>query len=252
MILYQCERTSSNPFPSRLPQPERLPHPSLFWQLSTSGFLYVPATYTLLDYLLARPAELIEGRRVLELGAGLGLCASVLQQWHPPAARLLATDGDCRVIPLLGGNLCANAGLDGAGHQVLRWGADRVRSSGLAAAWDVVVAADAVFHAHRPDERRDTGRAPSHATTTMISDLLETAAALLDTGGHLVLSVEPRDHLGDGLLTASLFAVAAASGLRCVEARPRRLDGQLRPEWQTDVYVFQPGVHVACPRALTT
>ena len=44
--------------------------------LSTSGYVYVPSTYTLLERLLLRSATLIEARRVVELGAGLGLLAS--------------------------------------------------------------------------------------------------------------------------------------------------------------------------------
>ena len=77
-------------------------HPSI--PFSTSGFVYVPCTYTLLDHLLRHP-DVLQDRRVIELGAGLGLCSCVIQQHSPPPAHLLATDGDERVLPLLAANL---------------------------------------------------------------------------------------------------------------------------------------------------
>ena len=76
--------------------------------LSTSHYLYLPCTYTLMSQLLNGGAA-PHGLRVCELGAGLGVCSSLLSQLEPPPSRLLATDGDERVMPLLRANLAANA-----------------------------------------------------------------------------------------------------------------------------------------------
>ena len=61
--------------------------------LSTSHYLYLPCTYTLMSQLLHGGAA-PHGLRVCELGAGLGVCSSLLSQLDPPPSRLLATDGD--------------------------------------------------------------------------------------------------------------------------------------------------------------
>eukprot|EP00966_Prymnesium_polylepis_P159552 3687214-Prymnesium_polylepis.1 len=115
--------------------------------LGTSGYVYVPCSFTMVEHVLARAPELLEGRRVVELGAGLGLIATVLQQWAPPPARLLATDGDQRVVPLLAANLDANAPAATPARVAERcellWGGAALAAAGLGAQWDVVLASDA-------------------------------------------------------------------------------------------------------------
>ena len=120
----------------------------------------------------------------------------------------------------------------------LRWAADSLPSS-LAVSWDVVVASDVVIHASRPGDRRPGGLDSS--TDMHLRDLKQTAAMLLDPRGfpsRFILTFEPRDRLGGGHLSEGMLSAAKAAGLTCLEQRQRRLDGQFREEWQTDVYVF--------------
>ena len=76
--------------------------------LSTGETLYLPSTYSMLSHVLLKQASLVSGKRVVELGAGLGLLSSILQQVEAPPSRLAATDGDLAVLPLLRANLRAN------------------------------------------------------------------------------------------------------------------------------------------------
>ena len=193
--------------------------------LSTSHYLYLPCTYTLMSQLL-NGGGAPHGLRVCELGAGLGVCSCLLSQLEPPPSRLVATDGDERVMPLLRANLAANATPRCTPEAaVLRWGGEL--DAGLRGAFDVVVASDALFDCN-------VGR----SATAECDAFFATAQALLANDGRAVLSVEPRDRLAGGSLQRRILAAAEAAGLACVERRERRLDGTVRPEWETDAYVF--------------
>jgi hypothetical protein len=194
--------------------------------LSTSHYLYLPATYTLMSQLFNAGDAFIGLGAVCELGAGLGVCSCLLSQLDPPPSRLLATDGDARVMPLLRANLAANATPRCTPEAaVLRWGGEL--DAGLRGAFDVVVASDALFDCN-------VGR----SATAECDSFFATAQALLANDGRIVLSVEPRDRLAGGSLQRRILAAAEAAGLACVERRERRLDGTVRPEWETDAYVF--------------
>lgn len=241
--------------------------------LTTGEVLYIPSTYTMLAHLLPQRGMLLSDRRIAELGAGLGLTSSILQNVIPAPARLVVTDGDDAVLPLLRANLEANrcGMIIGKGKQStgggtvtpecfkLLWGEqlpDSTRCCGgganarpaapLAAAFDLVVAADAVFSATPPQAAgsrlgRDT------ATESMVRGLFATAAALLDPRAsdppaRLVLTCEPRDRLKPGTadpLRALVPQLAEAAGFRFVEWAPRRLIGVAQPDWLTDVLVFE-------------
>ena len=239
--------------------------------LTTGEALYLPCTYTLLAYLLSQPS-LISGRRVIELGAGLGLTSSVVQQMSPPPARLVCSDGDASLLALLQANLDANfRAVDMAGHscselcrprrsapittsehtkvatEVIRllWG-ELPLPAGLAAGFDLVIAADAIFSATAP-QRGHTRDGTDAATSRQVHALFMTAATLLscDTTGppaRLVLTAEPRDRLkapSSDVIRALVPTAAAAAGLVCVECHERRLTGIARPDWQTDLLVFE-------------
>ena len=154
---------------------ERRPEflPTDFHPFTTSAHLYVPASITLLSHLLSRAVALLRGKRVCELGAGLGLCSCVLGRLGPASApsRLVVTDGCEATLPLLRANLQANCGSDGGretetrrdepavetvvktalGLQVetalLPWGRE---PEPLASAFDLVVASDAIFDVRPP------------------------------------------------------------------------------------------------------
>ena len=154
---------------------ERRPEflPTDFHPFTTSAHLYVPASITLLSHLLSRAVALLRGKRVCELGAGLGLCSCVLGRLGPASApsRLVVTDGCEATLPLLRANLQANCGSGGGretetrrdepavetvvktalGLQVetalLPWGRE---PEPLASAFDLVVASDAIFDVRPP------------------------------------------------------------------------------------------------------
>ena len=101
----------------------------------------------LCQYLTARPAArtAVRGRRVLELGAGTGLCGLVAAGVLG-AAIVRLTDGDGAVLRNLRGNVARNGLGDRASCPQLIWGAARAaefaREHGR---HDVVLATDCVY-----------------------------------------------------------------------------------------------------------
>lgn len=219
---------------------ERRPEfaPTEFHPFTTSAHLYVPCTFTLLSHLLARADALLQGKRVCELGAGLGLCSCVLGRLGASApSRLVATDGCEATLPLLRANLEANCGAHAVETALLPWGRS---PEPLAAAFDLVLASDAVFDVRPPG---GASRMPDTAGLNAVSlrALFSTAAALLDTKqpcARLLLSVEPRDRLSLDWVCKAMLAAAAAAGFACVEERRRRLGGRVYADWEVDVYAF--------------
>ena len=211
------------------------PRPEEFHPFTTSGHLYIPASFTLLSFLLDRAGTLLQGRRVCELGAGLGLCSCALGRLGA-ASRLLATDGCEASLPLLAANLEANCGAGAVEAAALQWGRT---PEPLAGSFDLVVAADAVFDVRPPQSSSRLSH--TEANAAQLAALFGTAAALLDPSrpdARAVLSVEPRDRLACDWMTRDMLAAAAAAGFALVEERRRQLDGTVRPEWEVDVYVF--------------
>jgi len=62
----------------------------------------------LANYLVKHSNESVEGRKVLELGSGLGLCGIVAH--HLGAARVVLTDGDSQTLHELRNNVKENCG----------------------------------------------------------------------------------------------------------------------------------------------
>lgn len=216
-----------------------------FHPLTTGETLYLPATYTLLAHLLTtdRHCSALARQRVCELGAGLGLLSAALVRMTPPPRQLVVTDGDEAIFPLLLKNIEANRP-DSADIEVMRllWGHDV--PAHLAARFDLVVCADGVFAAEPPIARGSSRVGLGVETESQIRSLLATAAALLCPGGRLVLTAEPRDRLkppsADPIRRLASIAEAVA-GLHLVEWRERRLTGETRPEWETDLLEFEMG-----------
>ena len=236
--------------------------------LTTGETLHLPSTYTMLAHLLPRRDSQLSGRRIAELGAGLGLASSVLQQVEPAPSRLVVTDGDSEVLPLLCTNLEANrrTSHDGEPRKVvpecfrLLWGEPLPECDGadgsdvdearpvtpLAAAFDLVLAADAVFSATPPKASGSRYECDT-ATASTVRALFATAASLLDPRAsdppaRLVLTCEPRDRLKPSAadpLRALVPKLAEEAGFRCVEWAARRLIGTAQPDWLTDVLVFE-------------
>jgi len=153
-VTFSIPIASSDPNPTDSPEPAitLLERRNLISGSLTTGFRTWEAAMHLGAYLLTPPVRsLINGKNVLELGAGTGfvsiLCAKQLGAKH-----VTATDGDEAVIEALKENFFLN-GLDDAesvNASVLRWG------RGLRGTWvadeceiwpyDVVVGCDIVCY----------------------------------------------------------------------------------------------------------
>lgn len=72
----------------------------------TTGLCTWPASIALAEYCLQHP-QLIEGSRVLELGAGLGFCSLFLFKYCSPRT-MLVTDGSLACLKLFASNLEIN------------------------------------------------------------------------------------------------------------------------------------------------
>ena len=92
-------------------------------------------------YVEAHP-EVIAGKSVVEIGAGLGLVSTVCAMRG--ATRVVATDGDTAIVDACAANVERNLGPGASvSAQVLMWG-DREAEREVAAPFDVVLAADVV------------------------------------------------------------------------------------------------------------
>lgn len=138
--------------PDKEPMVTLLERPHLISGSRTTGFRTWEAALHLGSYLLSpRGSAIVEGKNVIELGAGTGF-VSILCAKHLGAKHVTATDGDEAVIEALKENLFLT-GLEDEGEavvnaSVLKWG------RGLRGTWveeeceiwpyDVVLGADIV------------------------------------------------------------------------------------------------------------
>jgi len=169
-VTFSTPIDSSDPTDSPEPAVTLLERRNLISGSLTTGFRTWEAALHLGAYLLTPPVRsLINGKNVIELGAGTGfvsiLCAKQLGAKH-----VTATDGDEAVIEALKENFFLN-GLDDAesvNASVLRWG------RGLRGTWvddecefwpyDVVVGSDIVCH-------RDTSAVRASLIANMCRDV---------------------------------------------------------------------------------
>ena len=151
-VTFSClpPSTSLSNLPEAEPTITLLERRNLISGSSTTGYRTWEAALHLGSYLLSHEAaDLIDGKNVIELGAGTGF-VSILCAKHLGAKHVTTTDGDEGVVEALKENLFLN-GLDDEGRvnaSVLRWG------RGLRGTWvedecdswpyDVVVGADIV------------------------------------------------------------------------------------------------------------
>lgn len=139
------------------------------WQ--STGLTLWKASHTLNDYLVEHAQEW-KGYRVLELGAGLGVCGILLDRlWNDPSATICITDGDTQALSVLRQNIQRNNAY--ATCRQLLWGKEMATSFDQQP-YQVIMASDIIY-------------APS-----VLVPLWETIQELLDTQGLFVLAFAQR------------------------------------------------------------
>ncbi|XP_064556641.1 protein-lysine N-methyltransferase EEF2KMT [Drosophila montana] len=116
----------------------------------TTGLCTWEAALVLADYLLAHPS-LLQGKNVLELGAGAGLLGILLKQpaLQLPVGQVLITDGSAACVQLMRENIALNFGdpSDAATPQCaqLRWHEITMFPWSEYASPDLLLAADVIY-----------------------------------------------------------------------------------------------------------
>ena len=101
------------------------------------------------------------------------MSACTALQVQPPPSRLVATDGDEALIPLLRANVQANGREEAAEARcmMLRWNAGLPDKQNLSGAFDLVVASDAIFST-APYPRRSSNPGGAFAPRLLATHLL--------------------------------------------------------------------------------
>eukprot|EP00904_Undaria_pinnatifida_P005607 jgi/Undpi1/2176/HiC_scaffold_12.g05562.m1 len=179
------------------------------WTLEHGGHTIWRCTSSLSSYLVA--SNVAKGRRVLELGAGMGVCGLIANKTG--ASAVVLTDGDSSAVKYLNDNIRANVGSAGESKmdesktemeegdnrpvhaQVLRWGDTgavkelmEVLETGH---FDLVLGSDLIY-----PEAVKTSETLA-LMDVKVRDLMATAAAALMSGGTFLLAHECRSDLRD-------------------------------------------------------
>lgn len=112
--------------------------------LQSTGRTLWRAAPQLCDFLQADP-ERVRGKRVLEIGAGLGLCSIVAHLLG--AKSVVSTDGDVHVLEGLRHNVARNVPSNNILVQQLRWGRQHLDTfvQVVEKKFDVILAADVIY-----------------------------------------------------------------------------------------------------------
>ena len=164
-------------------------------------------------------------------------------QLEPPPSRVVTTDGDDTLLPLLRANTSANITTQKPTECMqLVWGAGLPDPKALTGNFDLVVAADAILAPPLPQYTK--GSTEEQRVSKQIDNLLESGASLLDPSAQnppacMVLSTaEPLDRLKAPKLRSLVMAAAERAGLQCM-SWSERTAGVPQPNWLTDVLVFE-------------
>lgn len=140
----------------------------------STGLTVWKAAEYLADYIVKHPSLLAPTSKVLELGAGLGLCGLVAQ--HLTDQSICITDGDTETLKTLRKNLRANRSRSNVFCQQLLWGkASSQPFLEQHGTFDVILAADVLYAA------------------SIIVPLLETIDMLLSETGVFYLCFKKRE-----------------------------------------------------------
>eukprot|EP00903_Cladosiphon_okamuranus_P020583 g18894.t1 len=195
------------------------------WAVAHGGHTIWPCTSSLCSYLCA--SKVANRRRVLELGAGMGVAGLIAHKTG--AAAVVMTDGDSSVIKYLNENITTNVGSAGEGKEdeaktefkegdedrpakarVLRWGdAGEVREMMElmeTGHFDMVIGADLIY----PEKTKKAEWMP--LMDVKIRDLMTTASAALREGGELLLAHEIRGDMAEVLALLEKHAIGKGFG----------------------------------------
>ncbi|CAM9804838.1 unnamed protein product [Pylaiella littoralis] len=209
------------------------------WTIAHGGHTIWRCTSSLSSYLTA--SNVAKGRRVLELGSGMGVAGLIAHKTG--AAVVVMTDGDDSVLKYLNQNISTNVSSAGEGKQdeakmeavegdgdrpaharVLRWGdvgeVSKLMEELETGHFDLVIGADLVY----PEEVKKSKWMPM--MDVKIRDLMATAAAALVGGGVLLLAHEIRGDMREVLGLMEKHATGSGFGAPSVEkmeAQPERI-----------------------------
>ena len=120
-------------------------HPSNGQTLDSTGLTIWRAAPQLSSFLASNPA-LIAGKRVLELGGGLGLCSVTAAKLSPSA--VVCTDGDTEVLAAMRSNVASNFSSGDATVDCRQciWGENlSPLASAIGDRFDVIIGADIIY-----------------------------------------------------------------------------------------------------------
>ncbi|CAM9787703.1 unnamed protein product [Scytosiphon promiscuus] len=209
------------------------------WSVAHGGHVIWKSTSSLCSYLSS--SKVAAGRRVLELGSGMGVAGLIAHKTG--AAVVVMTDGDDSVIKYLRENITTNVGGAGEGKEdeakteykegeqhrpaharVLRWGdvsevgeLMEVLETGH---FDMVMGADLIY----PEKVKKAEWMPLMDVT--VRNLMDTAAAALTEGGVLVLAHEIRTDMREVLELLQKHAIRSGFGAPSaerMESAPERI-----------------------------
>lgn len=162
----------------------------------STGVTLWQAAPRLAKFLMAQD-DMIKGKTVMELGAGLGLVGIVAH--HVGAERVIMTDGDTKTLQQMRENVLSNCRKesDSIECRQLLWGAPHMdvfeKSHGK---FDVILGADVIY------------------TKASTDPLFDTVACLLDSTGRFILS---RYNKWNNVSDEVVLEAASARNLECTQ-----------------------------------
>lgn len=160
------------------------------------------ASYVLADYL-CRHQALVQNKKVIELGSGLGLVSVVCAKLG--AASVLATDGDDLSVSLTKSNLESNNCQEIATSEKLLWGSQQVGETEPLADFDLVVGSDIVAcpYAEAYESLLDTLKElmPAVDVTSFDMSCVASQVGRRQDQPNFLLSYQPRNQSEDQFFT---------------------------------------------------
>jgi len=199
-----------------------------------TGHAVWPCSALLCDYMMDHP-DVVEGKRVLELGCGLGVCGSVASVLG--AQHVVLSDGDDSVIDKARDAAKANGlELQSLEFRVIRWGEPGSLIDGEGERFEVIIGSDLLYGPPRGALRPD-------GKDQRIKDLLELVDRRLEmtATATFFLAFERRDVSHDEIMeTARDFKLSCnvPEGEYCEDIFANRTD-DMTDFWRACLFEFR-------------